>query len=181
MMNANFPVLDETSAPAASRPILAAVKARFGFVPNLVGVLAASPTAVEAYASLAGSFGKSSLTLTEQHVVLQTVNLFNECHYCVPAHSTVARLTGVADGVDAALRKGEPLADGKLEALRRFTRALVERRGRLAPRDVAALAAAGYAQAQALEVIVGVAMKTLSNYVNHLAETPVEAAFAAAR
>jgi uncharacterized peroxidase-related enzyme len=177
MMTRNFPVLDETSAPAAARPILAAVKQQFGFVPNLVGVLAQSPAAVEAYATLVRIFAASSLTAAAQHVVLQTVNLCHECHYCVPAHSTVARLSGIPDGVDAALRAGRPLADDKLEALRRFTRSVVERRGRLGERDTSQLIGAGFTYAQLLEIIVGVAMKTLSNYVNHVAETPLDAAF----
>jgi uncharacterized peroxidase-related enzyme len=177
----HFPVLDETSAPAGSRPTLAATKAQFGFVPNLVGVLATSPAAAESYAQLARSFGAGSLSAAEQHVVLQTVNLLHGCHYCVPAHSTVAALGGVPRAIDAALCAGQPLGDARLEALRHFTHALVEQRGRIAQAEGEAFVRAGFTPAQMLEVIVGVAMKTLSNYVNHLAETPVDAAFADAR
>jgi alkylhydroperoxidase family enzyme len=180
MTQNDFPVFDETSAPAQARPILAAVKAQFGFVPNLVGVLAASPAAVEAYASLVRIFGSSSLTTTEQHIVLQTVNLFHKCHYCVPAHSTVAALTGVAPAVDRALRAGEPLGDDRLEALRRFARALIESRGEPPASERAAFLRC-YAPSQMLEVIVGVALKTISNYTNHLARTPLDAAFAKAQ
>ena len=77
-----------------------------------------------------------------------------------------------------AIRTGQPIADGKLEALRRFTAAVAATRGRPPEADTAAFLAAGYAPAHILEVILGVGMKTLSNYTNHLAGTPLDEAFA---
>jgi uncharacterized peroxidase-related enzyme len=176
----DFPVFDEASAPAESRPVLAAVKAQFGFVPNLIGMLAGSPAAAQAYAGLAGAFGASNLSATEQHVVLQTVNVYHGCHYCVPAHGAVAAMSGVPGEIDRALCARAPLADPRLEALSAFTRALVERRGRPAVSELERFLAAGYTPAQVLDVIAGVALKTMSNYANHVAETPLDVAFAGA-
>lgn len=179
-MSPNFPVFDPMTAPAGSRPILAAVQAQFGFVPNLIGMLAASPAAAEAYASLARVFSASSLSVTEQHVVLQTVNLYNECHYCVPAHTKVASLSGVSPEIDRALGAGKALGESKLEALRAFTQALLTGRGTPSEAEQASFLRAGFTPAQMLEVLVGIAQKTLSNYANHLARTPLDAAFATA-
>ena len=171
-----FALHTEHTAPAASRPVLAAVQKQFGFVPNLVRMLAESPSAVEGYATLVRLVDASSLDARERHVVQQTVNLANECHYCVPAHGAIAARAGLGE-LDAALRSGAPLGDAKLEALRTFTRAVVVRRGRVEDADVAAFQAAGYSHAAILDVLLAVAMKTLSNYANRIARTPIDAIF----
>lgn len=73
-----------------------------------------------------------------------------------------------------ALRTGESLADAKLEALRQFTLALVKKYGQISEEEQGAFLAAGYEPKHALEVLVGIAQKTLSNFVNHLAQTPLD-------
>ena len=79
-------------------------------------------------------------------------------------------------GVAEAVRNGEAIEDGKLEALRRFTQSVVERRGEPGPEEVEGFLAAGYDSAQMLDVLAGVTQKTLSNYTNHLADTPLDEA-----
>ena len=173
-----FSIHTAESAPEASRPILNSAARKFGFVPNLLGALAEAPAALQAYVTLADILAKSSFTPTEREVVLITVSTQNECHYCVAAHSTIAQMQKVNADVIAALRERRPLADARLEALRRFTATLVETRGWAADDDVQAFLAAGFTRGQALEVVLGIAFKTLSNYANHLIDTPVDAAFA---
>jgi len=168
------------SAPDASRPLLAHARQRFGRVPNLLASMAESPALLSGYLALAGAFEGSSFSAVEQHVVLQTTNAANRCHYCTAAHSAVAlQVTRIDPAVDAALRELRPLADPRLEALRRFTLDLVQQRGWVESAKTDAFLAAGYTRAQLLEVLLGVGMKTLSNYLNHVAATPLDAAFAA--
>lgn len=174
-----FPVHSIDSAPIPSRAMLTGARSAFGFVPNLLGMLAEAPAALEAYLGVSAAFQKSSLTPTEQQVVLLAASVTNECQYCVAAHSAAATMARVPAGVVDALRSGDPIADPKLEALRRFTEAVVRERG-WANEELAAFHAAGYSRAQVLEVLAGVTQKTLSNYANHLAETPLDAAFAKA-
>lgn len=170
------------TAPEASRPLLARVRQGYGRVPNLLASMAESPALLGGYLALAGAFEGSSFTALEQHVVLQTVNAANGCHYCTAAHSAVAlQVTKVDSAIDAALRAVQPLADVRLEALRRFTLAVVQQRGRVPAGETEAFLAAGFTRAQLLEVVLGVGMKTISNYLNHLAGTPVDAPFAAYR
>ncbi|MEZ4586618.1 MAG: carboxymuconolactone decarboxylase family protein [Gemmatimonadales bacterium] len=171
-----YPVHTKATAPERARPLLAQVERAFGFLPNLAGMLAEAPPVLEGYLGVAGAFAKSSLTPAEQQVVLLASSVENECHYCVAAHSTIALGAGLdRDAVDA-LRSGTPLADSRLEALRRYTRDVVARRGWTAD-SLPAFLAAGFSRAQALEVILGVAQKTISNYANHLAATPVDEPF----
>lgn len=105
----------------------------------------------------------------------------NGCDYCMAAHTVIAGMSSVPAATVDALRAGAPLPDARLDVLARFTRAVVRERGRLPEAEVGAFLAAGFTAAQVLEVVLGVAMKTLSNYANHLARTPLDAAFAAAR
>lgn len=176
----NAPVQTPLTAPPAARDLLIAAKERFGFVPNLFGVLANAPTLLEGYLTLQGIFDKSSLDPTERQVVLLATSVANECEYCVAAHTMIAGMQKVDSGVVGALRGDQPLANPRLEALRGFARDVVAHRGWPEPTSVDRFRNAGYTTAQALEVVLGVGLKTMSNYANHLAGTPLDGAFAPA-
>jgi uncharacterized peroxidase-related enzyme len=176
-----FVVHSQEAAPEESRFALAGAKSKFGFVPNLIGMLAGSPAAVGGYLGIGEQFDKSSFTPAERQVVLLAVSFENSCDYCMAAHTVVAGMSKVPAAAVEALRNGDPLPDARLDALARFTRAVVRERGRVSESELAAFLAAGFTQAQVLEVVLGVAMKTLSNYANHFAGTPLDAAFEAAR
>ncbi len=171
-------VLTFDTAPEAARPSLEQAQRAFGFVPNLIGVLANAPIAARAYLALSEIFGSGTLSEIERQVVLLTVSFTHGCEYCMAAHSTVARMVRMPEPVLEALRAGHPLPDDRLETLRRTTAALVTNRGWISDAERQRFAAAGYTAGQLLEVVVGIALKTLSNYTNHLASTPVDAAFA---
>lgn len=169
-----FTVHDKQSAPEDARPLLDKVEQGFGFVPNIMGVGAEAPAWVEAYLSLGDILGRSSLSKEEQQVVLLSVSTQNRCDYCVAAHTASGERAGVAAEVIEAIRAGTEVPDAKLEALRRFTQAIVDKRGWVSEADVQGFLDAGFTRAQVLEVLVGVSMKTLSNYLNHMAETPLD-------
>lgn len=172
-----FTIHSQETAPAASKPLLDKLKKAVGFIPGLYGVFAESPKALEAYDVLATLFKQTSLTTTEQHVVWLAINYENDCGYCVPAHTALAKMDAVPDDVIEALREGTPIADPKLEALRTFTVQVVQKRGWATDDDTRAFLDAGYTQEQILEVILGLAQKVMSNYTNHIAKTPVDAVF----
>jgi AhpD family alkylhydroperoxidase len=168
------------SAPAASLPILDAAKKGLGFIPNLYAHLAEAPNALSAYKQLGTLLEQSALTPEEQQIVLIAVSIENRCEYCVAAHSFIARNMVKVDGARVdALRGQSCLQDQKLNALVAFVRAVVRERGWVqGGQELKNFYAAGYSRQNALEVVLGVAMKTLSNYTNHLADTPLDAAFA---
>ncbi|PWE18782.1 carboxymuconolactone decarboxylase [Marinicauda salina] len=173
-----FRIHDETTAPESARPILETAKANYGFLPNLLGELAESPAALEAYTTLNAIMAKTDLSPAEQQIVLLTVSFENRCEYCVSAHTAIAGQTDLGDDAIEAIRAGKPLADSRQEALAAFTRQVVRERGWVEDADVKAFLDAGFTKANVLDVIVGVGMKTLSNYANHIAETPLDDAFA---
>jgi uncharacterized peroxidase-related enzyme len=178
MPTLDLPLVDPETAPVPVGARLKELGKRFGFLPNLYREFAHAPIALEAYLAVSEQFHKGTLTATERNVVMLATSRANGCRYCVAVHSTVADMQKDDPAVTAAIREGIPIADGRLEALRRLTEALVSQRGH-AEAEVRAFLEAGYRKEQVLEVLVGVAMKTLSNYTNHLVETPLDPAFAA--
>lgn len=168
---------DSQTAPPAARAFLDGAAAKFGFVPNLLGVMANSPQLLQAYLTLSELFGQTSLSPVEQQVVLLTVSKTNGCDYCVAAHCKLAKMAKVPEQVIAGILEGRAIDDGKLAALSSVTTQLVSTRGWPEENAVQGFLKAGYTSAQLLEVVLGVGMKTLSNYTNHLAHTPVDDAF----
>lgn len=178
MAQLKLDVLTPETAPSNTRDILTDVKKKYGFQPNLYGVFAHSPAPLKGYLGLAEAFDASSLSALERNVVLLATARTNDCYYCVAVHSTVGDMQKHPADVIEAIRNDTAIADPKLEALRRFTQSVVQSRGHLEDAQVKAFLDAGYQPHQALEVLVGVSLKTLSNYTNHLANPPLDAAFA---
>ena len=142
-----YPIHTVKSAPPASAPLLEQIGKKFGFIPNLAGVLADAPAVLEAYFSLAAIFDKTSLSPTERQIVLLAVSFENGCEYCVAAHTVIARMQSVPEAVIEAIRKGDGIPDPKLEALRRLTTVIVRNRGVLFAGDLLPFFDAGYLRA----------------------------------
>lgn len=172
-----FPVHDEHTAPEAARPYLQAAQRRMGFVTTLNAVMAESPELLAGYNSLAELFNKSSLPASAKHVVLISASVENGCEYCVAAHSTMALRGGLSVPVVEALRADRELPEPDLEPVRRLTKAIVARRGWASDEEIAAFLASGYTHRHVLDIVLGVGMKTLSNYTNHIASTPLDPAW----
>ena len=166
------------TAPEPSKAMLENAKRTYGQIPNLLGAMAEAPALLEAYTSTGKIFDNTSLSSTERQVILIAVSVVNECVYCVAAHSVIASMQQVPDEVVDAVREDRPIADARLEALRTFATQVVDQRGFVSDGQVRSFLDAGYTKAQVLEVLVGVGMKTLSNYTNHIAKTELDAAFA---
>jgi alkylhydroperoxidase family enzyme len=173
----DFPSHDLDTAPEASKPLLEASQKAFGRLPGLHKVLAESPQAYEGYQVLHKLFTETDFDADELTVVWQAINVENECHYCVPAHTGIAKMMKVSDDLSDALRNETPLGSDKLEALRSFTVQMVRQRGNVSDAQMKAFFDAGYGHRAVLDVILGMAQKTMSNYTNHVAETPVDEVF----
>ena len=174
---AKFQLHTPETAPEGARNFLTGLKKKMGFVPSLSAILAENPAVLDSYALITEQLRKSGLTPLEQQVVTITASVENECHFCVAAHTTIADMGGLDRAVIDAVRDDRPIDDRKLEALRIFTKKTVIDRGFVSDADVDAFIAAGYDRASVLAVILGVSLKVISNYTNHVAETPVNEAF----
>lgn len=163
------------TAPEAAQEALKAVKQNNGFIPNLIGVLANAPTALETYRTVGGINQRNSLTPTEREVVQITAAVANGCDFCVAGHTAISiKQIKMPEDILQALRHATPIeADPKLDTLARFTLAVIQSKGKVGAALLEELFAAGYSQQNALDVVLGVSLATLCNYANNLAETPI--------
>jgi len=165
------------TAPENSKTFLEKSQKTFGMIPGLHGVLAGAPKTLEAYQILHQLFTETSFNEDELTVVWQTINVDHACHYCVPAHTGIAKMMKVDDKITEALRNETALENTKLEALRTMTLSIVRNRGKVSQEDLTAFYLAGYEEKQILEIILGISQKIISNYTNHIANTPIDAPF----
>jgi uncharacterized peroxidase-related enzyme len=174
----SFTIYTTENAPEESKPLLNTAKEKFGFLPNLLGEFAESPAVLEGYLKLNEIVGKTDFTPKEQQLAILAVSVENQCHYCTAVHSTILRKQiNAGDEIVDAVRNGNPLPDEKLNALVTYVRTAVEKRGFVDDSDLQAFLDAGYSKRQVLEVNLIIALKTISNYTNHLAETPIDEPF----
>ncbi|WP_032097030.1 MULTISPECIES: carboxymuconolactone decarboxylase family protein [unclassified Alteromonas] len=173
----DFTLHTKESAPEASKSLLDNSEKAFGMVPNLHAVMAEAPTLLEGYQVLHKLAQDTSFNAEELTVVWQTVNVEHACHYCVPAHTGIAKSMQVRDDLIEELRNDDTLSDSKLNTLKETVLALTRGRGNAEKSQLDAFYKAGYEHKQLLEIVLILAQKVMSNYTNHLADTPVDEPF----
>lgn len=172
-----FTIHTVQSAAASAASILQDTQNTLGFVPNLFGVLAESTPALQAFAALNTLFAESTFSAAERELIQLTVSTQNRCGYCVAGHTAFAAMQGVDEALVQASRNGTPVADRRLETLRRFTQSLVQQRGGVSETEIGWFLDAGYTRRQLLELILGVCVKTFSNLANNAIGIPLDDAF----
>jgi AhpD family alkylhydroperoxidase len=173
-----FAPLTVETAPAEAQPLLRASQASFGFLPSALARAAHAPALLKHLLSGFAAFERTSLAPLEREVVAFAVAYEIECHYCMALHTALlARGGGADEGLIAALRSGSPLADPRLEALRRFVRAIVVDRGRPSAEHWQALDRAGFSEEQALEALLGASVYLMSTLTNVMTGAELDAAF----
>jgi uncharacterized peroxidase-related enzyme len=167
-------------AEPLARTTLETARHKLGMIPNMYAYMANAPGLLETYRSGYELFrGGSGFSAVEQEVVFLSISHENECEYCMAAHSFLADAQSkVPPEVTEALRRGAEIPDTRLRALSRFTRIMVEKRGRPSESDLDLFRAAGYSDQHALQIVLAIGVKTLSNYTNHVCGTELDAVFA---
>ncbi len=175
----DLPAQTVASTTGKARDMLETSQRNLGFVPNMYANMVNSPGLLQTYQLGYELFrNESGFTPVEQEVVFLSISRYNGCTYCMAAHSMIGdKMSKVPADALAALREGKALADAKLQALATFATIMVESRGTPTPEQLAAFKAAGYTDRHALEIVLAVAVKTLSNYTNHVFHTETDAAF----
>lgn len=162
------------ASPAAAQPLLHAVEKQLGVVPNLFRVVGNSPAALEGYLGLNGALGKGELEAATRERIALAVAEANGCDYCLSAHTYLGKnLAKLSEAEISANRNGSS-SDSKAAAAVRFAVKLVKARGHVADADVQAVKKAGYNNAQVIEIVLHVALNTLTNYVNEVAKTEID-------
>ena len=162
------------TAPEASRPFVEKALANNGFLPNLIGVLANSPQALQTYMTVSGINAETSLTLSEREVVQITAARIHGCDFCIAGHTAIAlKKAQLPLDTVRALQQGQATGDAKLDAVRVFSEAVIATRGNVDGDAYQAFIGAGYNEQQALEVVLGISLATLCNFANSLAGSAI--------
>jgi len=161
-------------APAAAQPLLNAVQKQLGSVPNLFRLVANSPAALEGYLGLHGALAKGSLDPRTRERIALAVAEINGCDYCLAAHSYIGRNMAKLDEAEIAANRAGGSNDPRADAAVRFAAAVTRSRGHVPDADLAAVRLAGYSDAQIVEIVLHVALNTLTNYVNEVGGTEID-------
>ena len=162
------------SAPSASRPLLEGVKKQLGTIPNLFRVVAQSPAALEGYMSLLGALAKGALPAATHERIALAIAELNACDYCLSAHTYLGRHVAKLDDSEMTANRAGTSHDSRGAAAVRFATQVLRQRGHVSDEDVVAVKAAGYTDAEIIEIVQHVALNTWTNYVNNVAETEID-------
>lgn len=173
----NYKLHSRESVSAETANTFLALENQLGFVPNVFAVLGQNTHTLEAFLTMNEKFNFSSLTSMEREIVQIAVSVKNECGYCVAGHSAFAKMQELDDKIIHAVRSEATIDNPKLESLRRFTIALVNSAGRDVDTELKNFISAGYSELQAIDVILGICIKTFSNLVSGLTNLPLDQPF----
>jgi len=162
------------AAPTAAQPLLEAVKKQLGVVPNLFRLVANSPAALEGYVSLSGALGKGQLPAATRERIALAVAEINGCDYCLSAHTYLGRNVAKLDDAEITANRHGASNDVKPDAAVKFAARVTNTRGHITSDDFAAVKAAGYSDAQIIEIVQHVALNTWTNYINTVGETEID-------
>ncbi|GGC60416.1 carboxymuconolactone decarboxylase family protein [Undibacterium terreum] len=172
MNRISIPAAEQT--PAASQPLLAAVHKQLGVVPNMMKLLGNSPAALEGYLSLSGALGKGAIGAKTGERIALAIAEYNACGYCLAAHTYLGGNLAKLDAAEINANRQGSSNDAKANAAVRFAVSVAKARGHASEADLQAVRAAGYGNAEILEIVLHVALNTLTNYVNEVAQTEVD-------
>ncbi len=167
---ATFTAYNIATAATELRPTLETIEKKFGFIPNLFAYMAEAPVSIEAYLALNALIAKSSFTPQQAQVALLAVSIENKCDFCSVAHRAIGKQAGANQQTLDALNTNTPIESTSDQALAAFVRAVVKERGLVSEAVVDQFLASGFTKQQVFEVMVIVAIKTLSNYSNHISQ-----------
>lgn len=162
------------ASPAATQPLLEDVNKQLGLVPNMFRVIANSPAGLEGFLGLNAALGKGKIDARTRERIALAVAEVNGCDYCLSAHSYLGKHLAKLDDAELAANREGGSTDPKANAAVRFATQIVRARGHITDAEVQAVKAAGYDDAQLIEIVLHVALNTLTNYVNVVANTAID-------
>jgi uncharacterized peroxidase-related enzyme len=168
-----FEAVDPSHATGKAKELLDGIQAKLGMVPNILRVLAASPSALEAYAGLSGALSHGTLSASLRERIALTVAEANRCEYCLAAHSATGRALGLSEEQVIDSRSGTA-PDSKIDAALQFARELVEARGWVDESSISRLHGAGFGDGEIAEIVANTALHIFMNYFDHVAKPALD-------
>jgi uncharacterized peroxidase-related enzyme len=168
-----FKAVDPAAATGEARDLLKAVEIKYGAVPNSFKVMANSPQTLGGFRGLSDTLGGGLLSFETRSQIAIAVSELNKCPYCLSAFTALGKAGGISDSaLDACRMAGSD--DPKIDAALKFAKAMVKNRGAVSEDDLMKVRAAGYVDAETLEIVANVALYTFANYINLVSKTEID-------
>ncbi len=168
----NFAIPTREQVAPANQAIFDNLKGMVGFVPNLYAIFGHSDTALNDYLALQNR--KSSIRAKEREVINLVVSQVNNCSYCLSAHTQFAKMNGFTDEQILDIRRANIGFDAKLDALAKLVKSTTENRGHASAEILENFFAAGYSEANLIDVVIIIGDKIITNYLHALTDIPVD-------
>ncbi len=172
-MSTRIETLNPATTTGKSKELFDAVQNKLGFIPNLIKVFGNSPTTLQSYLSLGELTASGNFSNKFREQLALAIAEENDCNYCLSAHTAIGKMNGLSDEQTVQNRQGLA-TDAKTEAALQFAQQVTRKRGQVSSEEISAFKNAGYTDSDVLEVILNVVANTLTNYVNHIAETEID-------
>lgn len=170
MKNFTIPTREEVSEN--NQAIFDNLKGMIGFVPNLYAYYANNETALADYLALQNR--KSTLRAKEREIINLVVSQVNECEYCQAAHTAVGKMQGFTAEEIIEVRKAEISFDQKFDALAKFVKETTVKRGKPSAEAIEKLFAAGYTEANLIDIVMVIGDKIISNYLHGITQIAID-------
>ncbi len=172
-MSTRIETLNPETTTGKSKELFDAVQKKLGFIPNLIKVFGNSPATLQTYLSLGELTASGNFSNKFREQLALAIAEENECNYCLSAHTAIGKMNGLTDAETEQNRQGLS-SDAKVQAGLNFAQSVTKNRGNVSSEELAAAKAAGYNDGDILEIVLNVVANTLTNYVNHIAETEID-------
>lgn len=172
-MSTRIETLNPETTTGQAKELFNAVQDKLGFIPNLIKVFGNSPATLQSYLSLGELLGSGNFTNKFREQLALAIAEENSCNYCLSAHTAIGKMNGLTEAQTEQNRQG--LAnDAKVQAGLQFAQSVTKNRGKVTTEEIQAVKAVGYSDGDILEIVLNVVANTLTNYVNHIAETEID-------
>jgi uncharacterized peroxidase-related enzyme len=172
-MSTRIETLDPETTTGKSKELFNAVQSKLGFIPNLIKVFGNSPATLQTYLSLGELTGSGNFNNKFREQLALAIAEENACNYCLSAHTAIGKMNGLTQE-QTELSRQAIAADAKTQAGLQFAQDVTKNRGQVSTEAIQAVKEAGYTDGDILEIVLNVVSNTLTNYVNHIAETEVD-------
>lgn len=172
-MSSRIEQLDPNTTTGKAKELFDAVQGKIGFIPNLVKVFGNSPATLQAYLSLGEITSKGSFSNKFREQLALAIAEENSCNYCLSAHSAIGKMNGLSEEQLEDSRKGLAIDEKQAKALE-FAQKVTSKRGQVSSEDLNSIKSYGYSDGEILEIVLNVVSNTLTNYVNHIADTEID-------
>lgn len=172
-MSTRIETLNPETTTGKSKELFDAVQNKLGFIPNLIKVFGNSPATLQSYLSLGELTASGNFSNKFREQLALVIAEENNCNYCLSAHTAIGKMNGLTDEQTELNRQGRS-ADAKTEVGLKLAQSITKHRGNISTEELNEAKAAGYTDGDILEIVLNVVSNTLTNYVNHIAETEID-------